>query len=156
MKIANIPSPYGSETNNPRLLVIHSMGEIIDTDGEDYPAHVYLNKLGLSAHYLVTPSGIIIKTRDEHKGAYHAKGFNTDSIGIELLLPGLHNYYSFLEDIKEKYVTNSQYSSLVELCREIVKKYPGIDIKRHSDLSPGRKFDPGSGFPWGQFLSDVS
>lgn len=155
MKIAYIPNPYGANSNSPKLLVIHSMGELIDTDGEDYTAQDYLKALKISCHYLVTPSGIVIKTREEYQGSYHAKGYNSDSIGIEILVKGLHDYYTFLEAIKTRYYTDQQYAATVELCREILKRYPGIKVVRHSDLSPDRKYDPGPGLNWGQFLHDI-
>lgn len=153
--IAYKPSINGFVYNEPKLVVIHAMGEMIDTDGVDYHASEWLEKLGLSAHYLITPSGIQIKTREETQGAFHAKGFNTDSIGIEILVPGLHNYATFLQAIKTNYVTDRQYASLVSLCRNLNKKYD-LKWKRHSDLSPDRKFDPGDGFDWGKFLTDIS
>lgn len=154
MKIAYKPSPNGFNSNTPKIGVIHAMGEMIDTDGIDYHASEWLEKLGLSAHYLVTPTGIIIKTRENTQGGFHAKGFNTDSIGIELLVSGLHNYATLLEAIRTNYVTDRQYAALIELCRGLNKEH-GLTWKRHSDLSPERKFDPGSGFDWGKFLNDI-
>lgn len=152
--IAYKPSVNGFVYNDPKTVVIHAMGEFIDTDGIDYYASEYLEKLGLSAHYLITPSGVQIKTREVTQGAFHAKGYNTDSLGIEILVPGLHNYASFLQAIETNYVSDIQYTSLVSLCRFLNKKYQ-LTYKRHSDLSPDRKFDPGDGFDWGKFLTDI-
>lgn len=151
MTIAYKPSRHGGGEQIPQTGIIHAMGEFIDTDGVDYYATEWLDKLGLSAHFLVTPSGTVIKTRETNQIGWHAKGFNTNSVGIEILVPGLHNYATFLEAIKKPYVSERQYAALIELCRSLK-----LTWKRHSDLSPDRKFDPGTGFDWGKFLSDIS
>ena len=155
-----MPNPNGGgELKWPlKYLITHAMGEIIDTDGMDYPAHEWLEKTGLSCHYLVTPSGTVIKTREENQIAWHCKaqGCNFNSIGIEILAPGLHNYSTFLQAIKTNYVTDRQYAALVQLTKNILYRHRGITIKRHSDLDPENKFDPGSGFDFGKFLNDVA
>ena len=35
------------------------------------------------------------------------------------------------------------------------EKFKIVGLDRHSDLSPGRKFDPGTGFDWGYLLENV-
>lgn len=147
-----LPSPFGSGKNEPKLLVIHAMGEWIH-DGNYYHAPDYLVKLGLSCHYLITPSGVIIKTREEHQTAWHAKGFNTHSIGIEFLVQGVHNYETFLKAIRNPYLSDDQIKSGLDLISGIRRRYPGIEIKRHSDLDPARKSDPGEGFQFEYFIN---
>jgi len=107
MKYANIPLPAGASHNAPQRIILHAMGEFIDTDGRDYFAADFLKKLGLSAHMLITPSGVAIKCREYNQGAYHAKGYNTNTLGIEFLVPGLHTYESFLEAINSEYLSKS-------------------------------------------------
>jgi N-acetyl-anhydromuramyl-L-alanine amidase AmpD len=155
MNLAYKPSANGFVNNSPKLCVIHAIGQYIDTDGVDYHATEWLDKLGLSAHYLIDQS-VVIKTREETQGGFHAKGFNTDSIGIEILVPGLHDYATFLEAIKTPYIDGNQYQLLIDLCKEIISRHPHIVFKRHSDLSPERKFDPGAGFDWGKFLNNIN
>lgn len=150
MQIANIKSRYGGGNQNPDTIIIHAMGEYIDNGEKDYHAKEWLDKLGLSAHYLVCPSGVIIQTRPINLIGWHAKGHNTNSVGIEFLVPGLHTYGTFLEAIKRKYLTNRQYEAGVELCASLKAK--GLTkMDRHETLDPGRKFDPGKGFPWEKF-----
>ena len=51
---------------------------------------------------------------------------------------------------KEKAFPNKQIISLIKLLKKIITKYE-IKINNvlgHSDISPGRKFDPGPLFPW--------
>jgi AmpD protein len=155
MQIAEIPLPAGRSHQAPKRIVVHAMGEFIDTDDVDYHAPDWLRKLGLSAHAFVTPSGVIIRSRPDGKGAYHAKGYNTDSLGVEFLVPGLHTYGTFIEAIKGPYLTNAQYDAGVELVRDWCALWNIENIDRHSDLSPGRKADPGDGFGWDAFLRDV-
>ena len=43
--------------------------------------------------------------------------------------------------------TEAQLVALESVCREIVREYGIREIVGHSDVSPGRKFDPGPAFP---------
>ena len=157
MKEANIRLHKGSSSNAPKRIIIHAMGEFIDTDNEDYSAHSLLEHYGLSAHVLITPTGVIIRCREDREGAYHAKGNNTDTLGVEFLVKGLHTYETFLVAIKEKYLTTVQYRVGLEFIKEWMKKW-GIDkdnVVLHSQVSPGRKFDPGEGFIDSGFLKEL-
>ncbi len=152
MKIANIVSENGGGQQEPNLIVIHAMAEYIDQDVQDYHAKEWLDKLGLSAHYLICPSGVIIQTRSNDQVAWHAKGHNTNSIGIEFLVSGLHTYETFLQAIRKKYLTKNQLEMGVELCNSL--KEQGLNrITRHDALDPGRKKDPGPGFPWDEMIA---
>lgn len=148
--------PEGSNEQYPKRIVIHAMGEYIQRAG-DKPVHAieYLRWRGFSAHAFITSSGVVIRGRHDWQGAYHAKRFNTDSLGVEFLVPGIHTYGSFKKKIKENYLTGYQYQAGVEFVLEWVKKYEIDLIERHSDISPDRKVDPGKGFPWAQFMIDV-
>jgi AmpD protein len=131
------------------------MGEYINNNGELYFAPNWLEYLGLSAHALIVPNGDVMICRTDHQRAYHARGFNTDSLGIEFLVSGEHNYATFLETIKTDWVTTAQYEAGAELVRKWVNDHNIANIKRHSDISPGRKVDPGTGFKWPAFLNLV-
>ena len=144
-------NPYGAAHQTPKRIIIHAMGEyILDEYAPDF-----LLREQLSAHALGTPDGKVIRLRDDTEGAWHAKGFNTDSLGYEVLLAGHHNYASFITGIATPWVTDAQYDAVVRQCREWVAKFGITQIDRHSDVSPGRKCDPGAGFPWEKFLLDV-
>jgi len=155
LKSANIPLFKGASHNAPTRIILHAMGEFIDTDGRDYYAPEWLKKLGLSAHCLITPSGVAIKCREFSEGAYHAKSHNTNTLGIEFLVGGLHTYETFLHRIEEDWLTDEAYATGLKVVREYLARMNGVGsevIKTHSQISPTRKFDPGKGFPLEKFL----
>ncbi len=107
-------------------------------------------KSKVSSHYLIKRNGEIINLVPDLFEAWHAgvsswkyfKSLNKKSIGIELTNPG-HQY-------GYKRFSKKQIFSLKKLLNILVKKYK-IEKKYilgHSDISPGRKKDPGEKFPW--------
>ena len=156
MEEINQPLPFGRRHNDPKRIIVHAMGEYIDSGDQDFTAVDWLRRLELSAHALVTPSGNIIRCRADDQGAYHARGFNRDSLGIEFLVPGVHTYATFLEAMKTNYLTEAQFEAGASLVAEWCASYGITDLQRHSDVSPGRKYDPGEGFPWETFLQAVN
>ncbi len=137
---------HGSDSNNPKRIVVHAMGEKIDDGNNIYSARDWLDYLGYSAHILVKPDGDMIRCRDDEQGAYHARGYNTDSLGIEFLVKGTHDYSTFLEALKTDWATPEQYKAGYHQIQYWFKHYliNPKDLNRHSDLSPGRKVDPGN------------
>ena len=107
-------------------------------------------KSKVSSHYLIKRNGEIINLVPDLFEAWHAgvsswkhfKSLNKNSIGIEITNPGhQHGYKRF---------SKKQIFSLQKLLNILVKRYK---IKKkyilgHSDISPGRKKDPGEKFPW--------
>ena len=107
-------------------------------------------KSKVSSHYLIKRNGEIINLVPDLFEAWHAgvsswkhfKSLNKNSIGIEITNPGhQHGYKRF---------SKKQIFSLQKLINILVKRYK---IKKkyilgHSDISPGRKKDPGEKFPW--------
>ena len=153
--IARIPLPKGPANQLPDRIVVHAMAEYITHEGREYHAVDYLRMLGLSAHSLITPSGVRIRCRRENQGAWHAKGYNTNSLGVEVLVPGVHDYESFLDFIQHDYMMPSQYEAVVDQALDWIGDYDILHIDRHSDIDPTRKKDPGDGFPWNRFLLDI-
>jgi N-acetyl-anhydromuramyl-L-alanine amidase AmpD len=148
--------PYGSAYQEPDTIIIHSMGEYIQDEGNSEIYHhavAFLNDYKLSAHALIAPNGSVFLCRSPNEGAWHARGHNKNTIGVEFLVSGEHNYSTFLEAIKSPYITDRQLASGVSLCKQWINEYDIKKIKRHSDISPGRKVDPGDGFNWDYFLT---
>ena len=81
-----------------------------------------------------------------HAGKSCYKGIddcNNYSIGIEL------------EGTDNDHFSNQQYQSLIQISKLIIKNYPKINkntIVGHSNISPGRKTDPGNDFEWNRYL----
>lgn len=145
----------GAPIQNPDSIIVHALAEYIVYNGKSMHAVDYLKFAGLSAHALITMSGVTIRCRRDDQGAYHAKKFNTNSLGIELLVPGRHDYESFLYTINNKdYLHIDAYLAAIRQVKSWVEKYSiSIDkIKRHSDVDPDRKQDPGNMFPWEAFI----
>jgi N-acetylmuramoyl-L-alanine amidase len=104
----------------------------------------------VSAHYLITEEGEVIRLVDESMRAWHAgmsywrgkSNVNGASIGIELVNPGHTCGYRPFPD--------AQIDALVPLLHRIVDDYdiPRANIVGHSDIAPQRKLDPGELFPW--------
>ncbi len=107
-------------------------------------------KSKVAAHYMVEEDGRIFQLVDESKRAWHAgvgswcslEDVNSRSIGIEIVNGG-HDY-----GLPE--FSDVQVRSVVELCLEILGRHSisADNIVGHSDISPGRKLDPGEKFPW--------
>ena len=153
MQTVEIKSPYGFGDNfRPTQIVIHAMGEFI---GNQH-APDFLRSVELSAHALVTPSGVVIRTRADQYGAYHARSHNLTSLGVEVLVSGVHDYGTFTKAIKTDWVTPQQWDATVELVRGWRKSHNIDTVVRHSDLDPGRKVDPGDGFSWERFLKAIA
>ena len=115
--------------------------------------HTYFKKikdLKVSSHFLIKRKGELMQfvsclNRAWHAGSSSWKNINNCndfSIGIELEGTDIIKY----EDI--------QYKVLIKLLKSLYIKYPIADIVGHSDISPGRKTDPGDSFDWNLINSE--
>ena len=158
MQIAQIqPFNVAGKRKNVTRIVIHALGEFIDLEPWDLHAVDFLRSTQLNAHALIAPSGTVLRTAADMDVVYHAKGFNMDSIGIEFLVSGVHTYGSFVQAIAQEWLTSAQYDAGVQLVQDLLAKHSIThqQVKQHSTLSPGRKVDPGAGFPWYRFQRDI-
>ena len=155
--------PAGTEIS---LLVVHSIslppgeygGDSIEklfTNRLDPDAHPYFREiegLKVSAHFLVRRDGEIVQFVPVLKRAWHAGASswrgrtpcNDFSVGVEL------------EGSDDGPFEEAQYRALNELIARLRSALPLRDIAAHSDVSPGRKTDPGPGFAWGRVLSRLA
>ena len=133
--------------NRIQFIIIHYTGMKKESDAIK---RLQDPKSKVSSHYLIKRNGEIINLVPDLFEAWHAgvsswkhfKSLNKNSIGIEITNPGhQHGYKKF---------SKKQIFSLQKLLNVLFKKYR---IKKnyvlgHSDISPGRKKDPGEKFPW--------
>lgn len=160
IKVINQHLPHGRDGLKPTVILTHAMGEFIEHNGIAYPAVDWLDLCGLSAHALIQPNGEIIRCRDDNEVAWHGKagGYNFKALGAEFIVPGIFSSatpHLFLEAMKTDYVMELAYNAGLHLYRGWMEKHPITEITRHSETDPDNKQDPGAGFPWHQFLSDL-
>ena len=151
LKMAESYSPNFSLPKRPKkrikFIIIHYTG----MKKESHAIKKLQNpKSKVSSHYLIKNNGEILKLVPDLYEAWHAgvstwkyfKSLNQNSIGIEITNPGhQHGYKNF---------SSKQIFSLKKLLYFLIKKFK-INKKcilGHSDVSPGRKKDPGEKFPW--------
>lgn len=143
------PSPNFDDRSLPiTMLVLHYTGMPDAASAINWLANP---ESKVSAHYVVTEDGQVVRMVAEDKRAWHAgkalwrgvSDINSASIGIEIVNPGHEWGYRPFPD--------TQISALIPLVHDIVTRF-GItrgNIVGHSDIAPARKQDPGELFPWG-------
>lgn len=144
------------------LLVVHSIslppgefsGDAIErlfTNRLDPAAHPYfcgIASLRVSAHFLIRRSGELVQFVPVGGRAWHAGASswrararcNDISVGVEF------------EGVDDAPFEPAQYARIADLLPSLRAVLPIRDIAAHSDIAPGRKRDPGSGFDWNLLL----
>jgi len=150
------------------LIVLHAIslppGEFESNHIEDlfagaldvsaHPTFASLRGLRVSAHFLVNRKGTIIQFVPVEKRAWHAgqsswlgrENCNNYSIGIEVI------------GDEEQPFTQKQYRETARLCRMLMERFPAISRERivgHSNIAPGRKWDPGVQWRWDRFYESL-
>ena len=132
--------------------------EQLFTNSLDWDAHPYfaeIRGLEVSTHLLIRRDGELVQFVPFSRRAWHAgeSSFrgrtccNDFSIGIEL------------EGDDETPYTDSQYAVLIAVTGALVAAYPALsarEVAAHSDISPGRKTDPGPAFDWLRLYDGLS
>ena len=111
---------------------------------DQHPYFSTINTLRVSAHFLIRRDGELVQFVSCRQRAWHAgvsawngrERCNDFSIGIEL------------EGCDELPFEDAQYARLVVLLAALQSCYPIDAVVGHSDISPGRKTDPGPCFEW--------
>jgi len=131
----------------PHLLLLHYTGMESAAKAIDWLARP---ESKVSCHYVIDEAGLITQMVPEearawHAGASHWAGetdINSVSIGIEIHNPGhAQGYPDFPKE---------QMQAVAALGRDIVSRHAMKPecVLAHSDVSPGRKIDPGEKFDW--------
>ena len=142
------PSPNFDDRTLPvSMIVLHYTGMV---DAASAIARLCDPAAKVSAHYLVTEDGQVLRMVAEDKRAWHAgashwrglSDINSASVGIELVNPGHEFGYRPFPD--------EQIDALIPLVAEIKDRHAITrgNIVGHSDIAPTRKQDPGELFPW--------
>jgi AmpD protein len=154
------------ENTEISLVVIHGIslppgqfgGRYIDQlftntlDPERHPYFQEIKDLRVSSHIYINRKGAVTQYVPFNKRAWHAgesefdgcRACNDFSIGIEL---------EGTDDVPYEPV---QYKKLSDITKMIMSKWPAVTrerIRGHSDISPGRKTDPGACFDWDCFYN---
>jgi N-acetylmuramoyl-L-alanine amidase len=106
----------------------------------------------VSSHYLVWEDGRLFQLVPEARRAWHAgrgvwageSDMNDVSIGIEIA--------NFGHRGGSPTYPSAQIETVIALCQDIITRWRirPARVLAHSDVSHGRKIDPGEHFPWGQ------
>jgi len=167
-----VASPNSDERPDgvqPDLIVVHGIslppgefgGPWIDAlftnrlDPAAHPAFAEVAGLRVSAHFLIRRDGELVQFVPVTRRAWHAgpsmhcgrECCNDFSVGIEL------------EGADEVPYTAVQYEALAGLVRALRDVIPSLrqaPIVGHSDISPGRKTDPGPAFDWGRLAQSLA
>ncbi len=117
-----------------------------------HPTFAEISRLRVSSHLLIDRAGALTQFVPFTMQAWHAgqssflgrERCNEYSIGIEV------------EGADFEAFTDAQYDSLTQVTLALFDSYPGLNVDRiagHSDISPGRKTDPGPFFDWRRYRS---
>lgn len=141
------------DVSRPDMIILHYTG--MET-GDSAEAWLCNPESEVSSHYLVHEDGRVVQMVRERDRAWHAgrgswqgtTDINSRSIGIEIVNPGnLADHPPFAA---------VQIEAVIALCRDLCARH-GISpdkVLAHSDVSPGRKIDPGPAFPWERLAAE--
>ncbi len=119
---------------------------------DEHPYYQTIWDLKVSSHFFIRRDGEPIQFVSCLKRAWHAglsnwrgrERCNDFSIGIEL------------EGTDDLPFADAQYRVLEKLISTLCSAYPILNIAGHSDISPGRKTDPGPCFDWTRFRKNYA
>ncbi|MGA7801031.1 MAG: 1,6-anhydro-N-acetylmuramyl-L-alanine amidase AmpD [Gammaproteobacteria bacterium] len=161
--VRRVPSPNcdARPADEVSLIVVHGIslppgefgGPAIDAlftntlDPQGHPYFAEIAHLRVSTHVLIRRDGRVVQYVPFTRRAWHAgescfqgrRACNDFSVGIELEGTDEHPY------------TVAQYRRLAAVVRALRAAFPAIaadHLVGHSDVSPGRKSDPGPVFQW--------
>lgn len=143
---APLPSPNHTERRGvarPSLVVLHFTAMASAAAAR---ARLCDPAAEVSCHWLIAASGAVEQLVAEERRAWHAGAgewagagdVNSRSIGIEL------------DNLGDRPFAAAQMLALEGLLAGILARWqiPPAGVIAHSDMAPGRKFDPGARFDW--------
>ncbi len=129
----------------PDRFLFHAMGEFIknpETGQVLYAPH-WIEFLKLSVHVFVTPDARIIESFSPLIKGAHAAPFNSGSVGLEFLVPGVHQRPSLRAAmLKPDCITMAQLGAAAAWCWNKGEEHSISRWSTHHILVPKRKVDP--------------
>ncbi len=161
------------EVSSIRLAVIHCT-ELPDFDSaRDWGEKIVhsQSRTGNSGHFYIGRDGSIEAWVPLNRIAHHVRGYNGESVGVELVNRGRYPHWFSAEhqQMGEPYPL-PQIQALMALLNSLAVKLPGLEqLAGHEDLDTGlveaddepglmirRKLDPGPLFPWQEILAGTT
>lgn len=148
-------------TELPTLALARQFGEEIH-----YPG----SQTGNSGHFYIDQDGSVECWVTPERVAHHVKGYNRQSIGIELVHPGRYpNWLSSEHQSWETPYPEAQIEALIALINQLHVRLPGLHhIAGHDEIDRDwveasddptkkvrRKLDPGPTFPWERIYANT-
>ena len=174
LTIVDVPSGY----HGPRrrhgeidLVVLHAIGEwVVDAtniagQGKGWLWHCtdFLRAIGRSTHAFVLPDALIVREVDSWFRARHARGHNSRSVGLEVVLRGVWPYHKFQAAMRGERDDAAYTPAQIRVAEDWVRaraiehdfRLTEYNVRTHQQLDPDRKLDPGEIFPFDDFLAAV-
>jgi len=120
-----------------------------------HPALADLADMRVSAHFVIDRQGVITQFVPVARRAWHA------GVSCWEGRPACNDYAIGIELIGDAYrpFAPAQYRECARLCCALMRRFPAIGPRRivgHSDVSPGRKWDPGPQWDWARFRRSLA
>ena len=178
LKIRQSPLSYVQHLDSRRaedinLVVVHctELPDLAMARVYGEKVHYPDSQTGNSGHFYIDRDGNIEQWVPLDRVAHHVRGFNPQSVGIELVNTGRFPdwFHSGHQQMAESYPV-LQIETLAALIDHLQTRLTGLEeIAGHEDLDTGmvasqdqpdimirRKLDPGPLFPWSEFMNRVS
>lgn len=167
------PLPYEAQLesrprSNIQGVVIHcTETPDLETAREFGERILYSSGTGNSGHYYIDLDGTIYQYVDVERVAHHVRGYNQQTVGIELVNAGrFPRWYDFDHQAMVHAYPEPQIAALMELLAQLRSELPDLAwIAGHEDLDTDqvpaandpkqlifRKRDPGPLFPWPKII----
>ena len=148
VKVIQRPSPNHGGIINPNYVIIHYTAS---SNAEGAISWMQSPQSKVAAHLHIDMKGNVVQLLPLNVCGYHAGksewqgivGLNSHSIGIELQNTGTQEY------------TPIQLQQNIDVCKALSQSFCIKEILGHSEISPGRKTDPGPQFPMIELRKEI-
>lgn len=148
VKVIQRPSPNHGGIITPNYIIMHYTAS---SNAEGAISWMQSPQSKVSAHLHIDRLGNVVQLLPLNICGYHAGksewhgiiGLNSHSIGIELQNTGTQEY------------TEIQLQQNIDVCKALSLSFCIKEILGHSEISPGRKTDPGKQFPMDKLRTEI-